>query len=146
MIYIRKNNGPRIDSWWFSALVLVQDECCPFKKTLCFLWYKTSVITFERLPDKPFCFNLKRRPSCQTLSNALDISRKTPVVSRPSSSGWWRSWVIHNSWLMHESLDWLWEINSFSEKNSSILLKISHSIILPQTATRLDDSFQLAVD
>ena len=24
------------------------------------------MITFKRLPDIPFCFNLKRRPSCQT--------------------------------------------------------------------------------
>ena len=31
----------------------------------------------NNLPDAPFCFNLNRRPSCQTLSNPLEISRKT---------------------------------------------------------------------
>ena len=30
----------------------------------------------------PSVFNLKTRPSCQTLSNALEISRNTARVSR----------------------------------------------------------------
>ena len=88
LIWIRKNNAPRIDFWGTLTSILVQDECCPFKTTFCFLWYKKWVITYKRLPNIPCYFNLKRRPSCQTLSNALDISKKTPVVSRPSSSDW----------------------------------------------------------
>ena len=54
LISIRKNNGPRIDPWGTPAWTLVQDECCPFKTTLCFLWYGKSVITFKRLPDIPW--------------------------------------------------------------------------------------------
>ena len=59
LIQIRKNNRPRVDPWRTPASILVQDECCWFKTTLCFLWYKKWVITFKRLHDIPFCFNLK---------------------------------------------------------------------------------------
>ena len=34
--------------------------------------------TVYKFPLAPFCFNLNNTPSCQTLSNALDISRNTP--------------------------------------------------------------------
>ena len=40
LIWIRKNHGSRIDPWGTPASILVQDECCPFKTTLFFLWYK----------------------------------------------------------------------------------------------------------
>ena len=101
------------------------------------------------LPDIPFCFSLKRRPLCQTLSNALDISIKMPLVLRPLSSNWEISWVIHNTWLMHESPglnpDWLWEISSFSKK-LAFWYKLSVLVFYhKQAATRLGDSFQLAV-
>ena len=32
----------------------------------------------------PFCFSLKTEPLCQTLSNAFEMSRKTPLTSKPS--------------------------------------------------------------
>ena len=38
LIQIRKNNGPRIDLWGTPASILVQNECCQVKTTLCFLW------------------------------------------------------------------------------------------------------------
>ena len=38
------------------------------------------MIKFKRLPDIPFCFNLKRRPSCQTLLNAFYMSREFDKV------------------------------------------------------------------
>ena len=34
----------------------------------------------------PLLFNLKMRPSCQTLSNAFEMSRKTALVSRDGYS------------------------------------------------------------
>ena len=52
---------------------------------------------------------------------------------------------------MHESPglnpDWLWEINSFSEKNSEHFV-ITYPVLVfhhKQAAMKLDDSFQLAV-
>ena len=33
------------------------------------------------LSSKPYVFNLNKRPSCQTLSNTLEISKKTPPTS-----------------------------------------------------------------
>ena len=69
----------------------------------------------------PFYFNLKIIPSCHTLSNAFDISRKTLLTSNPSSSDLYISRVIDKSWLTQESPglkpDWFCEIrqNSFIE-------------------------------
>ena len=42
------------------------------------------------------------RPSCQTLSNAFDISRKTPLTSNPLSNYLYISWVIAKRWYMQE--------------------------------------------
>ena len=44
-------------------------------------------------------------PSCQTLSNAFDISKKTPLTSIVgfSSKAVWISWIIDNNWAIHES-------------------------------------------
>ena len=44
-------------------------------------------------------------PSCQTLSNAFDISKKTPLTSTVgfSSKAVWISWIIDNNWAIHKS-------------------------------------------
>ena len=67
-----------------------------------------------------FCFNLKRSPSYQTLSKALDMSKKTLLTSNPLSKDVKISWVIDNSWLMQESLgwkpDWFFEMSLLAEK------------------------------
>ena len=70
----------------YHVSILVHEENCPFKATLCFLGFKKSVIVSNRLPEIPFCFNLYVRPLGHTLSNALDMSKNTPRTSRPSSS------------------------------------------------------------
>ena len=43
--------------------------------------------------------------SCQTLSNAFDVSKKTPLTSTVgfSSKVVWISWIIDTNWKMHES-------------------------------------------
>ena len=71
LIYIKNNNGPSIEPWGTPALTSDQPETCPFNKTLRFLFSRKSHKRFIKLPDIPFCFNLKMRPSCQT--------RKTPL-------------------------------------------------------------------
>ena len=53
-----------------------------------------------------FYFNSKISPSCQTLSKALDMSKKTLLTSHPLSKDEQISWVIDNSWLMQESPGW----------------------------------------
>ena len=74
-----------MESWSTPAPMLDQGETCPFKKTRCFLKVRKSVIIFKILSDMPFCFNLNIRPLCQTLSNALDISKNIALTSRLSS-------------------------------------------------------------
>ena len=55
----------------------------------------------------PIDSSLQSTPSCQTLSNALDISKKTDLTSRDGlqSKASNISSVIASNWLIHES-DW----------------------------------------
>ena len=80
---MRNNNGPNIDPCGTPALTLVQVDT--LRTTLCFLLLKESVKMFFKSPEMPFCFSLKITPSCQTLSKALDMSKKTLLISSPSS-------------------------------------------------------------
>ena len=86
LIYIKNINGPSIEPWATPALKSGLSETCPFNKTLCFLFLRKSHKRLSKLPDIPFHFSLKIGPSCQTLSNAFNISRKTPITSKPSSN------------------------------------------------------------
>ena len=48
-----------MEPWGTPALTSDQSETCPFNKTLCFLFLRKSHKRFSKLPDIPFCFNLK---------------------------------------------------------------------------------------
>ena len=97
-------------------------------------------VPLSRSPEMPFCFNLKIIPSCQTLSKALDISKKTLLTSNPSSNDLEILWVIDNNWLILESPclkpDWFGEIRLLEIKNLKISLEISLSRILSQIKSR----------
>ena len=140
LIYNQNNNWPSMEPWGTSALTSDQSEPCQFNKILCFLFLRKSHKIFSKLPDIPFCFDLKMNPLCQTLSNAFDISRKTPLTSNPLSNDLYISWVIAKSWFMQDSLglipDWLGETSSFSIKKLIISLKINFSKIFPQIGSR----------
>ena len=45
-------------------------------------------MNFSKFPDIPLSFNFNGKSSCQTLSKAFDMSRKTPHVEKntPSSN------------------------------------------------------------
>ena len=62
-------------------------------------------------------FSLKISPSCQTLSKALDMSKKRLLTSNPLSKVVKISWVIDNSWFMQESPGWKpeWFLEVFKE-------------------------------
>ena len=49
-----------METWGAPALMLAQGEACPFKKALCFLKLRKSVVIFKILSDIPFCFNLNQ--------------------------------------------------------------------------------------
>ena len=85
-MYIRKNNSPNIEPWGTPASILVHEEYFPFSATCFFLFDKKLVIKFRSFPDIPFYYNLYVRPLCHTLSNALEISRKTHLTSYSSSN------------------------------------------------------------
>ena len=67
-----------------------------------------------------FCFNLEISPSCQTLSKALDMSKKTLLTFNPISKHVKILWVIDNSRLIQESLswkpDWFLEMSLLTDK------------------------------
>ena len=100
---IRNNNGPKIDPCWTPAFILAQAETWALSTTLCCLLLKKSIRMFNSLPEMPFCSSLKITPSCQTLSKALHISKKTLLTSIPSSKDLRISWIIDNSWFIQES-------------------------------------------
>ena len=83
-IYTKNNRGPKTDPWRTPA-VMFAEEVWPLSTTLCSLLLKKSGNIFSRPPDMPFILSLKRNPSMLTLSKALDISKKTLLISNPSS-------------------------------------------------------------
>ena len=67
-----------------------------------------------------FCFDLEISPLCQTLSKALDMSKKTLLTSSPISKHVKILWIIDNSRLIQESLswkpDWFLEMSLLTDK------------------------------
>ena len=61
-------------------------ECWPLRTTLCCLLLKKLSNNLSKLPEIPIVSSLKMRPSCHTLSKALEISRKLLLTSRDGHS------------------------------------------------------------
>ena len=116
-IKIKNNNRPRMETWGTPAMTFVHVEIWPVISTCCFLSLKKSRKSWSKLHDIPCWVNLKILRSCQTLSNALEMSKKTPLTSWPSSRDLWASHVIDTIWFTQESPglkpDWFDEISSF---------------------------------
>ena len=66
ILYIKNDRGPKTDPWGTPAVMFAQEEVWPLSTTLCFLLFT----------DMSFSIILKIIPWCQTLSKALDISKK----------------------------------------------------------------------
>lgn len=66
-----------MDPWGTPADILATVEDCPLMTTFCLRSVKYDFSQLSIDPQIPFCLNLKTRPSCQTLSNALVASRDT---------------------------------------------------------------------
>ena len=72
----KKNKGPRTDPWEIPAEISAQDEDWPFKTTLWYLLLNKFSMSFDRVSDIPNDLILYINPSYQTLSKALEISKK----------------------------------------------------------------------
>ena len=68
---------------------------------------KVKEIRKSNSPSVPNDFNLKIRPSCQTLSNAFEMSRKTPLTLTVGflSKVVCVSFIIDSNWAIIESHD-----------------------------------------
>ena len=62
-------------------LIFLHPDVWPFKTTLRSRFWRSFLSSESNLPSTLYDFNLKMRPSCQTLSNALEMSRKTPHIN-----------------------------------------------------------------
>ena len=63
------------------GFTFLQPEVWSFSKTLCFRSLRQHSNKDSKSTSTLQGFNLNKRPLCQTLSNALDMSKKTPVTS-----------------------------------------------------------------
>ena len=81
LMYTRKDNGPSTDPWGTPADTVDQLEDFPLNATSCLRSCKKSLTIPRRLPPMPLHSSLYDRPSCHTLSNALDKSRETAQFS-----------------------------------------------------------------
>ena len=82
-IQVKNNNCPRIDPCGTHASIFVYNHSWPFHTTLCFLSFQKSVRILNRLLDITFCFDLKLRPLCHTISKALERSKNIDQTSWP---------------------------------------------------------------
>ena len=80
----------------------VHNENWTFKTTLCWRFLKKLLKRHSRLSFIPICFNSYISQSCHILSKTLDMSRKTPLTSKPLSKKVKISWVIYRSWFIQE--------------------------------------------
>ena len=85
LMQTKNNKGSNMDPWETSAVTSTAGNLF-IQNNLCFLSFKKSTKNTSRFSLISFCFNLKIIPSSQTLSNAFDISRNTPLISYPSSN------------------------------------------------------------
>ena len=78
LIYDKNRSGPRIDPWGTPALTSAHEENWPLKLPFAFCFSESILLNWRVYLKYHFHFNLKIRPTCQTLSKALEISKKTP--------------------------------------------------------------------
>ena len=72
---------PRIDPWGPPALTEYSCEILPSRTTQNHLLMIKEEIKPNAWPEIPYDLSLSRRPACQTLSKALDLSSATARVA-----------------------------------------------------------------
>ena len=68
------SRGPSLDPWGTPALISNKLDLTPSITVHCFLFDKYDVNNWRQLSLIPICSSLDKRPLCQTLSKAADIS------------------------------------------------------------------------
>ena len=74
LICTKNNTGQKIDPWGMPASTCDNEDDWPFNKILWSLFNMKLSLHFSGRPDIPTDCSLEIRPSCQTQSNALDMS------------------------------------------------------------------------
>ena len=142
LMQMGKIDGPKTEPSGSPAVTDFHTEDWPLKTTLWHLFFKNYLMSLRRLLLTPLLLSLSKRPSCQTLSNDLDRSKKTPQISnqRLASKALKMFCVIAISWYMQGSLglnpDWLLLEKLFLSRKSQILSKVRFSKVLEQMGKR----------
>ena len=84
-MHSRKSVGPIMEPWGTPALTGYSCEDFPSRTTRSCLLLRKEEIRPNIWPEIPWNLSLWRRPACQTLSKALDISRATARVGQTNS-------------------------------------------------------------
>ena len=82
----KNNNGPKTEPYGKPALICDHFEVWRFRRTRWNLSDKSESISPRYSPHISMHLSLYNRPSCRTLSNALDKSRKNPLTSNDGKS------------------------------------------------------------
>ena len=75
LIYTKNNRGPKIDPWGMPASTGDHEDDWPFNRALWNLFDRKLSMDFSGRLNIPRDYSLWIRPSCQTQSNALDMSK-----------------------------------------------------------------------
>ena len=104
LMYIRKERGPRKESFHSPALTSNHSHISPFSKTFWNILLKKLSLRLYRESETPVDLSLNISTWWQISSNALDISKNTSCFSRVKevSKAFHRLWTIDNSWFTHE--------------------------------------------
>ena len=81
-MYIRKMNGPKIETCGSPASTDDQLEHWPLSTTCCSLSPKKLLSRLRRFPEILICSSLNSNPSCHTMPKAFKISKKLALILR----------------------------------------------------------------
>ena len=93
-LYKLKKQRSENRTLWNSSLIKPHDNHWLFSKTRYFLLSRKFINNCNKFPQISLRNNLEIASLCHTFSKALDISRKTPLTSNPSSKPLKILWVI----------------------------------------------------
>ena len=80
-IYTKSNKSSKIYPCSTPGFTFIHDNNWPLKAILCWQFFTKFIKRHSNLSLLLFCFNLYIIPLCHTLSEAIDMSRNTPLTS-----------------------------------------------------------------
>ena len=83
---MEKRRGPRTEPWGTPEVIVQLLECSSSITVRCCLQHRYELNHWQAVESKPSSLRRDSRMSWLTVSNALEMSRKTAPTKRPLSS------------------------------------------------------------